>query len=51
MTSPARKLAPSVGESIVAVGALPTLIVSGVENELLAPSETVSLAVYCPAWA
>ena len=51
MTSPARKVAPSVGESIVAVGTFPTLIVSGVEIELLTPSETVSRTTYWPASA
>src|SRR5919108_2242925 len=50
MTSPARKVAPSVGAVIVAVGGLPTLIVSGVEMELFSPSETVRRTTYWPAF-
>ena len=41
ITSPARNDAPSVGERIVAVGTLPTLIVIGVATVELTPSETV----------
>ena len=51
MTSPARKVAPSVGAAIVAVGGLPTLIVIGVEIELFTPSETVSRTTYWPGLA
>ena len=50
ITSPARKVAPSVGESIVALGTLPTLIVSGVDIELFTPSETVSRTTYWPGF-
>ena len=50
ITSPARKVAPSVGESIVALGTLPTLIVSGVEIELFTPSDTVSRTKYWPGF-
>ena len=48
ITSPARNMAPSVGDRIVAVGGLPTLIVIGVDSVVLTPSETVSRAVYVP---
>src|SRR3954453_19776254 len=51
MTSPARKLAPSVGAVIVAVGGLPTLIVIGVDTELVSVSETVSRITYRPGLA
>ncbi len=47
ITSPARKVLPSCGVRIVAVGGLPTVIVSGVDSVVLVPSETVSRAVYC----
>ena len=50
ITSPARKLTPSWGVRIVAVGAPPTLIVIGAASTVLTPSETESLAVYWPAW-
>src|SRR3954469_15238883 len=49
MTSPARKELPSWGERIVATGALPALIVTGVEMVVFVPSETVSLALNRPA--
>ena len=40
---------PAAGESIVAVGRLPTLMLRGVEIELLTPSDTVSRTTYWPA--
>ena len=36
--------------SIVALGTLPTLIVSGVEIELFTPSDTVSRTTYWPGF-
>src|SRR5262245_9291272 len=51
MTSPALKKVPSVGDRIVAVGGVPTTMVSGGDGVLLTPSETVSRAVYWPAVA
>ena len=50
ITSPAPKDAPSWGDRIVAPGLFPALTVMGVDSVLLTPSETVSRAVYCPAW-
>jgi hypothetical protein len=51
ITSPARKVPPSAGERIVAVGGLPTPTAIGVERVVLTPSETESLALYWPARA
>jgi hypothetical protein len=49
MTSPATNVRPSVGARIVAVGSVPTLIVSGVEIVVLIPSETDKRTLYGPA--
>ena len=51
ITSPATKNVPSTGDRIVAVGGLPTLIVSGVASVVFVPSETESLTEYWPGWA
>ena len=51
MTSPALKKIPSVGDRIVAVGGVPTTMVSGGDGVVLTPSETVKRTVYWPALA
>jgi hypothetical protein len=51
ITSPATKNPPSCGEVIVAVGGLPTLIETGVENVEFTPSETDTRAEYTPGCA
>ena len=48
MTSPATKKMPSCGDSMVAVGGLPTLIEIGVEIVVLTPSDTETRAEYWP---
>ena len=48
MESPALKRLASAGVRIVAVGGLPTLMVTLLERVELSPSETVTRAVYCP---